>query len=454
MDKEVNSDLLEGKPEEQEPVESVDPVEPVSVDTDHLDIEFLKDVLSIRTSSHKCDHMIEYVTRWAASNGFEVIVEKCGNVLVTKGKADKYVCFVNHMDTVQNYDNGLNIQVIPTSGKTCIVGYDDSGKPIGVGADDKAGCAIAMAVMEATDKPCKGAFFVDEEPGMLGSKQTNWDWFKDVEFGLCFDSPERNRSARSCSGHNLFNDKIFGQIQAFALKHGVTKFNHEPYTDVVQLVQHDIPCWVTGNGGYSPHTKNEYLVYEDADETYRLGLDFLETKFDFAGFKYEPPVYKSYSGYTGYHGYNYDYEAEYFRSMSEPYTVDDLNPNIVMDWDGFALCMAADPESAKQICDALNAAERRKRSKARGKSKKPKQHEYQEIPEDWWDKQDVVDQNEEAYLEGLQAEQEELDKVDKLADEAASCRNTKDGRDNRSVEQWMDDLRREQLEEQNTCVDF
>ena len=287
------------------------------------------------------------------------------------------------------------------------------------------------------------------------AKQTDWNWFKDVEFGLCFDSPERNRSARSCSGYNLFDDKIFGQIQAFALKHGVTKFNHEPYTDVVQLVQHDIPCWVTGNGGYSPHTKNEYLVYEDADETYRLGLDFLETKFDFAGFKYEPPSYRPYSGYAG---YNYDYAAEYYRSLTEPYIVDDLNPNIVIDFDGIVVCMASDADMAEEICNALNtiakirAAKSKKSKKA--KAKKPKQHEYREIPEDWWDKQDVVDRNEEAYMEGLQAEQEELDKVDKLADEAAEHRTTKDGVDNRSVEQWMDDLRREQLEEQNTCVDF
>ncbi len=451
MDKEVNGDLPEGKPEEQEPVEHVE--------TNHLDMEFLKEVLSIETSSRHCEKMTDYVTRWAESNGFDVIVEPCGNVLVTKGQADKYVCFVNHMDTVHKYDNGLHIQLVQTTGKTCLVGYDDDGKSVGVGADDKAGCAIAMAVMEATDKPCKGAFFVDEEPGMLGSKQTNWDWFKDVEFGLCFDSPERNRSARSCSGHNLFNDKIFGQIQAFALKHGVTKFNYEPYTDVVQIVQHDIPCWVTGNGGYSPHTKNEYLVYEDADETYRLGLDFLETKFDFAGFKYEPPSYRPYSGYTGYAGYNYDYEAEYYRSLTEPYMVDDLNPNIVMDYDGVVVCMAADADTAEEICNALNtiakirAAKSKKSKKA--KAKKPKQHEYQEIPDDWWDKQDVADRNEEEYLEGLKAEQEELDKMDKLADEAAErCRNTKDGRDKRSVEQWMDDLRREQLEEQNTCVDF
>ena len=219
--------------------------EEVEDDRNHLNKEFLKDVLEIKTSSHHCDAMTGYVAIWAEEHGFQVQVESCGNVLVTKGQADSYVCFVNHMDTVHKYDKGLHVEEVIENGRTCLVGVDDNGKDVGVGADDKAGCAIAMAVMEATDKPCKAAFFVDEEPGMLGSKATDWEWFKDVKFGLCFDSPERNRSARSCSGHELFNDKIFGQLQAFALKHGVTNFNYEPYTDVVQLVQHDIPCWVT-----------------------------------------------------------------------------------------------------------------------------------------------------------------------------------------------------------------
>ena len=298
---------------------------------------------------------------------FKYDQDSLGNIFVQKGviydskdpDKRKYVCLINHMDTVHKWTNPVKINM--TWPDEAVYALDSTGKQVGVGADDKAGCVIALMTM-LWSVSCKAAFFVDEEPGMKGSKgmhETTKRFFEDVKFGLSFDSPGRNRSARACSGVKLFNDDIFKILAPFAEDHGITKFNYEPYTDVLAIVDMDIPCWVVGNGGYNAHQETEYLKLGEARETCTLGIDFVQefgkTDFVFPEFHKEvpkplPPPEKG--------SVHLDLQDEpgFFGDLEDyiPVEVSRDQPNVIVGVDGTVICMVPDQFWAKAISDAIN----------------------------------------------------------------------------------------------------
>ncbi|MBO7654733.1 MAG: hypothetical protein J6U40_07400 [Kiritimatiellae bacterium] len=243
--------------------------------------EFVKEVMSVPSCSGKETMLRETIERFAGERGIKHRRDAKGNLYLTKGESTAcYPCLVNHMDTVQTWqgafvDRRIALEVLERirSGHTEL--YTAEG---GIGADDKLGCAIALALMD-TLPAVKAAFFVEEEFGMLGSRELDRGWFEDVGFCLSFDSPGRNRSSRSCFGRQLYTDSFFAEVlRPICAKHGVTSFNAEPYTDVTQIRdQTRIMCYNVGNGGYFAHCPDEYLVVEDAQSAFRLGKELLET---------------------------------------------------------------------------------------------------------------------------------------------------------------------------------
>ena len=245
--------------------------------------EFLKDAMSTPSCSGHEQMMRAYVMDYAAARGIGARADAKGNVYLTKGTllpGEKFVCLANHMDTVHEDQrmavaSGRKLTIVESEGPDGATVLRAKGT--GIGADDKLGCAIALAILARIEKG-KAVFFVEEEWGMRGSKELDADWFSDVSFCLSFDSPGRNRSSCSCAGVALYPDSVFRRfIRPIASKHGVTNFNYEPYTDVVQIRRKTgVPCYNVGNGGCRAHCPDEYLVVEDAQESYALGLELLE----------------------------------------------------------------------------------------------------------------------------------------------------------------------------------
>jgi len=246
--------------------------------------EYLKDFMSMPSCSEKESMIRDYILQFAKERGIAAKVAPKGNVYLTKGllsEGEYYPCLVNHMDTVHFdqavlVDSGERLKIqeeMTIEGKTILRAVGT-----GIGADDKLGCAIALAILDEREK-CKAAFFVQEEQCMLGSKAMDTGWFKDVSFVLSFDSPGRNRASRSCSGRLLYSDEFFlKHLRSMCAANGVTSFNHEPFTDVVQIRDKtDIMCFNVGNGGYNAHRPDEYLVVEDAQATCKLGHELLES---------------------------------------------------------------------------------------------------------------------------------------------------------------------------------
>ena len=254
------------------------------IDGDCISKEFIRDVMSIPSYSGREEMMREYIIQFAQVRGIAFKEDLKGNLYLTKGKPTKengyYPCLVNHMDTAQD----KHLPYIKSHKRLEILERENGNKQtefyvkgMGIGADDKSGCAIALALLDQLPV-AKAAFFVEEEKGMLGSEQLDRGWFNDVGFCLSFDSPERNRSSKTCAGVQLYSDYFFEMIlKPVCYKNGITVFRHEPLTDIVQIRKKTpIMCYNVGNGGsHPPHQSNEYLIVKDAQLAYKFGFDLL-----------------------------------------------------------------------------------------------------------------------------------------------------------------------------------
>lgn len=247
-----------------------------------FDKSFLKRVLSIPSVSCREERVRDFILEFAKRRAITATVGEAGNVYLTKGRIGKgeYVpCFVNHMDTMQKaqlayvYRNErLPVKERKNAeGKTEL--YVDG---FGIGGDDKAGVALALALMDALPK-CKAVFFVQEEKGFVGSDKMDYGFLKGVSLLITMDCWGRVRTASEWCQNNAkmysrkFYDKVLKKVFE---RHGVTVLDHPANTDICKLMMRcDLCCCDIGNGGYYPHESYEYVCVEDAQADYDLILD-------------------------------------------------------------------------------------------------------------------------------------------------------------------------------------
>jgi hypothetical protein len=186
----------------------------------------------------------------------------------------------------------------------------EMGRQTGLGMDDQGGCVIALAVINSLPY-CKAAFVVEEEVRMQGSIAMDKHFFDDCAFVFSNDSPERNRGTHYSSGVQLYSDEFFKEhLQKICASNGLTTFNSEPYTDIIQVREHTLPdgkhleCLNFGNGGYHPHSDTEHAIFKDVCAAEKL-LHELCTKIPLNK-QYTSDIKAeriSYSGYDSYGGY-------------------------------------------------------------------------------------------------------------------------------------------------------
>ena len=243
---------------------------------------FLKEVLSVPSVTYREERMRDYILAFAKKRGIMARTDKIGNVYLTKGKIgnQEFVpCFVNHMDTVQEpqreyVDRNERLPVLErknAEGNTelYVEGY-------GIGGDNKAGCAIALGLMDALPK-CKAVFFVQEEIGLVGSDGMDYGFLVDVSLFITMDCWGRVRTASEWrkNGAKMYSQTFYDTVlRGVFARHGVSVLDHQANTDVCKLMMNcDLCCCDIGNGGYNPHGLDEYVCVEDAIAGYDLCLD-------------------------------------------------------------------------------------------------------------------------------------------------------------------------------------
>ena len=250
----------------------------------HLDEKFVYELMSVPTSSSNEYRLVTFIILWARRNNIHYEFDDYGNVYLTKGEikeGEYYPCVTAHLDSVQSKQKtyaqaGQPLQIktrISTISKKHEIFVDG----MGIGGDDKAGVLIGLSMFSHLDT-LKACFFLEEEIGCKGSAKLNKEWFKNVGYVMGFDSPDLNRAAYACSGVKLFSANFFKTyMQDICKKHGLTKFQSEPFTDVKEIrEQTGIMCMNFGSGYYNAHSEREYCVIEDMDTACRMGVELIE----------------------------------------------------------------------------------------------------------------------------------------------------------------------------------
>lgn len=243
-----------------------------------IDEELMYRVLSTPSYFSKESCMRELLMQYMREKGYDGGVDEKGNVYIVKGTPSEggyYPCVTAHMDTVQ-YEQISFVEAgepIPLVTEVRDGQHYIYAKDFGLGADDKAGIVIALAIVDKLPV-CKAVFFVEEEIGCQGSRNADWRWFDDVGYIIAFDAPESNCASWSCNGVCLFDQAFYETyLEELGEKFGLTNFKAHPYTDVKVLrLNTNLMCMNFGAGYYKYHTRNEYCIVEEMEHAAAMGF--------------------------------------------------------------------------------------------------------------------------------------------------------------------------------------
>lgn len=283
-----------------------------------MELEFLKNILSVPNPSGHEELLAEAIMNWCSVSGVKCKKDGKGNLYLTKGSAGPghfYPGMTAHLDSVIGRADGMMSEVMKAvEDKRLLEIVDEGGKiharldgkDVVTGCDDKNAIAIVLSMFQRLPK-LKAAFYVEEEVGMNGSSSSDFSFWDDVCWVLGFDSPGGNRATHSSSGTILYSDEFFDKyIEPACSKHGVTSFNHEPYTDIKLIREKTgLETFNCRNGGIGAHSTHEYADFKTVCDSEELAYDLLtsvptDTRHVSDVSNYEPP--RSYFGGSSSYG--------------------------------------------------------------------------------------------------------------------------------------------------------
>lgn len=251
--------------------------------------QLLKDVLSVPTKTYNEEKMIEFLTNWLETNGYNYYVQDNGNIYVTKTTDEvsedfHYPCVVAHTDTVHEIDT-INIYRVDLPNyqgeiKEGLMSLNDKGIQTGIGGDDKAGIFACLVLLQEIPN-IKVAFFVSEETGCHGSSVADDEFFKNVGYSIQFDAPENWMVSEFLMGVKLFNRdseffRVCDEVINVTFK-GRQKYGSHPYTDVLMLrKKYDFQCINFSIGYYNYHTSKEYVIIDEVYSGIETGRRIIE----------------------------------------------------------------------------------------------------------------------------------------------------------------------------------
>lgn len=159
-----------------------------------------------RPSKHE-EQMIAYLRHFGEQHGLETIVDNIGNVLIRKPatsgrEAVPVVTIQSHMDMVCDKLVDYQIDFLHDPIKTYIDGEWLRAEGTTLGADDGIGCAMQLAILDATDLehgPIECLFTRDEETGLTGANNLEAGMLQG-EMLINLDSEDEGLFYVSCAG--------------------------------------------------------------------------------------------------------------------------------------------------------------------------------------------------------------------------------------------------------------
>lgn len=222
----------------------------------------LKEIFSIQSYSGYEFAMFYYIVKQLDKiQGVNYTVDASGNILVTKGNTELVPCICAHIDTVHEIVQPKLYKVVFNDGK-----ITPGTEFTGVGGDDKCGIYALLHILEQEDN-IKAAFFTSEEFSCVGSGEVNLDFFSNVAVLIGIDRRGNTNFAHGYNG--VISEDFMGAVEPIMNKYGY-KTAYIALTDVFKLqgrlteeLNLNIAAVNCACGYYNPHTKDEYVVYED-----------------------------------------------------------------------------------------------------------------------------------------------------------------------------------------------
>lgn len=294
--------------------------------------KLLMKLLSIQSPSKNEGEMKKFIVSYIHANKIEckIDVDETGNILITKGEAELYPCFISHMDEVNVIQSDrtvikLNNILIGLNAKT--------GAYAGIGADDSVGVYICLEALRAFEN-IKIAFVVEEEIGCIGSGKMDMKFFENVIFVFQADRKGDDEVIQYSNGTDLmgteFKDFIKPEMEKWNYK-----FGNGTATDAGKLTTRGIGI-VTMNiscGYWEAHTLEEKACIPSVENCMNLMFEMAvkcineNKRFIFVP---EKKVYSYSQNYGGssryeddydYNNYGYNYKknslAESKKNMNE-----------------------------------------------------------------------------------------------------------------------------------------
>ena len=169
--------------------------------------DFFSEINKIPRPSKHEEKMISYLQEFAKERNLEAITDDAGNVLIRKGATEGMegrpaIVLQSHMDMVCDKLVDHTIDFLNDPIETYVDGEWLRARGTTLGADDGIGCAMQLALLDATDiphGPIECLFTRDEETGLTGANNLKAGMLKG-EMLLNLDSEDEGLFYVSCAG--------------------------------------------------------------------------------------------------------------------------------------------------------------------------------------------------------------------------------------------------------------
>ena len=239
-------------------------------------LNLLKQILAVPSCSRQEGRMVEFLVEHVRQRGAarcgEITTDDWNNVFIRKGSIGILPCVAAHIDTVHPL---CPVEIVQHDG--ILFGIDELEQRTGIGADDKAGVFICLELLERFDNIAV-ALFASEEIGCVGAHHASAAWCGDVGYVIEFDCPGHGLLSYTSSGTRLFaNGGEFIQTAVPVLQaHGLTRWQHHPFTDVMVLRERfGFSCLNLSCGYHNWHASDEYVVLNEVEAALAAGTDLV-----------------------------------------------------------------------------------------------------------------------------------------------------------------------------------
>jgi len=213
--------------------------------------------------------------------GFIAEQDDGGNLLASRGdEGAQRTLLTAHMDTAQQVrdvevlaqSNSAALAFPERGGLLQIEGQDSGGETVCIGANDKCGIAIILALAEVTDLPFRVLLSVQAGGENAGAKAVDADFFAGLDYCLCLDRPGKQEIVSAYNGRATATDWFIDRLMIFSRELGLAYSWADGEQSDAHTISYHVPQVASLSVGYGsyPSPAADYARVIDVVHAMRL----------------------------------------------------------------------------------------------------------------------------------------------------------------------------------------